>query len=62
LKNSTKECGRAFCVLVLEMRYSPKTGNFIGKYDNHRVLHGLKEYVDKITTAFDEKVKGSFEI
>ena len=36
----TEEMDRAFCVLVLQMKYSPKTGNYIGKYDNYRVLSG----------------------
>jgi thiol-disulfide isomerase/thioredoxin len=62
MKTSTKELSRAFCVLVLEMKYSPKTEKFIGKYDNHRVLQGLKEHCDKVTAAFDEKVKGTFGI
>ena len=53
---------RAFCVLVLQMRYSPKTGNFIGKYDNYRVLVGPKDNLEKIKTIFDEKVKGTFEV
>jgi len=44
------------------MRYSPKTGNFIGKYDNYRVLVGPKDNLEKIKTIFDEKVKGTFEV
>ena len=59
---SAETLQRAFCVLVLEMRYSPKTGSFIGKYDNHRVLQGPKASIDKIKAAFDEKVIGSFEV
>jgi len=62
MKNSTKELSRAFCVLVLEMKYSPKTGKYIGAYNNHRVLQGRKEHCDKVTAAFVEKVKGTFEI
>jgi len=53
---------RAFCVLVLQMRYSPKTGNFIGMYDNYRVLMGPRDNIDKIKTIFDEKVIGTFEV
>jgi len=62
MKNSTKELSRAFCVLVLEMKYSPKTDKYIGAYNNHRVLQGPKEHCDKVTAAFEEKVKGTFEI
>jgi len=62
MKNSTKELSRAFCVLVLEMKYSPKTDKFIGAYNNHRVVEGPKEHCDKVAAAFEEKVKGTFEI
>jgi len=58
----TQDMSRAFCVLVLQMRYSPKTANFIGKYDNYRVLTGPKDSIDKVKTIFEEKVNGSFEI
>ena len=44
------------------MRHSPKTDNFIGKYDNYRVLSGPRNSIDKVKTIFDEKVNGSFEI
>jgi len=53
---------RAFCVLVLQMKYSPKTGKYIGKYDNYRVLSGPQANINKIKAIFDEKVKGTFEI
>jgi len=31
---------QASCILVLMMRYTPKTGNSIGKYENERRLEG----------------------
>ena len=29
---------QAFCVLVLEMRYCPNSGEFVGKYENYRIF------------------------
>jgi len=52
----------AFCILVLMERYTPKTGNFIGKYDNERRLEGPQDNINKLKTVFDEKVKGTFEV
>jgi len=45
---------RAFCVIVLEMKYSPKTNEFTGKYENYRVLAGPKDNLEKIKTKLDE--------
>jgi len=53
---------RAFCVIVIQMKYSPKTGEFVGKYENYRVLVGPKDNLEKIKTKLDEQVKGTFEV
>jgi len=53
---------RAFCVIVLQNHYTPKTGEFVGKYQNYRVLVGPKDNLEKIKTKLDESVKGSFEV
>jgi hypothetical protein len=53
---------RAYCVIVLEMNYSPKTGEFLGKYLNYRVLVGPKDNLEKVKTVLSEKVNGTFEV
>lgn len=35
-----KEMPRCFCVLVVDEKFTPKTGKTIVKYENYRVLVG----------------------
>jgi len=35
-----KEMPRCFCVLVVDQKFTPKTGKTIVKYENYRVLVG----------------------
>jgi len=44
------------------MNYSPKTNEFIGKYENYRVLVGAKDNLEKVKTKLEEQVKGSFKV
>lgn len=58
----TKDFMRAFCVITLEMSYSPKTQEFLGQYKNWRVLVGPKDNLEKVKTKIEDSVKGSFEV
>jgi len=42
--------------------YSPKTEEFMCKYENYRVLVGPKDNLEKVKEKLAEKVKGSFEV
>lgn len=57
-----KQCPRAFCVLVCDQQYIPKTGKTLVKYENYRVLVGSQENIDKLKAKIDEKVKGKFKV
>ena len=53
---------RNFCVLIIEENYDSKTGKVECKFNNHRVIVGLKEQVDTYKKLFEDNVKGSFEL
>jgi len=53
---------RAFCVMVFNQTYVPKTGKTVGKYENYRVLVGPQAALDAVKPVLEEKVKGSFEV
>jgi len=62
LKALAKEMPRAFCVMVFNNELSPATGRWSGTFKNYRVLVGKQESIDALKKAFEEKVKGSFEV
>lgn len=53
---------QAFCVLVLEMRYCPNTGEFLGKYENYRIFQGPKDSLWKLKACISDRFKGTFVI
>lgn len=53
---------RNFCVLTLDAKLDPKTGNWSSEYTNHRVLVGSKEQVDGCKEKIESKMgKGEGE-
>jgi len=60
LKTAANGLMRAFCVIVLQTRYlSDKT---VSQYQNYRVLVGAKDGIDKYSAAFENDLKGSWEV
>jgi len=53
---------RCFCVLVVDEKFTPKTGKTIVKYENYRVLVGSQDNIDKMSGFIKEKVTGSFKV
>ena len=49
-------------ILILEDSYDPYTDKHKGEFKNFRVLVGPQDSINAIKSAFDEKVKGSFEV
>lgn len=62
LSTIAKDMPRSFCVVTLENSYHPSSGKTFSKYNNHRVLVGKQESIDTLKTAFEDKVKGTFEV
>merc|ERR1711976_1119692 len=62
LKTLAKGMPRSFCVIVYQNSFNPTTSQNFAKYENYRVLVGKQESVDGLKAAFEEKVKGSFEV
>lgn len=62
IKEHAKKMPRAFCVMVFNQQYVPKTGETHGKYENFRVLVGPKDDLEATKAILDERVKGSFEV
>jgi len=62
LKEHAKKMPRCFCVMTFEDSYDPYTDKHKGEFKNFRVLVGPQDSINAIKSAFDEKVKGSFEV
>ena len=59
---TAKTMPRCFCVLVVDEKYTPKTGKTIVKYENYRVLVGSQDNIDKMSGFIKEKVTGTFKV
>jgi len=62
MKGHAAKMPRAFCVMVFNQMYMPKSGKTVGKYENYRVLVGPQDTIDAVKGILEEKVKGSFEV
>jgi len=48
--------------MTFEDSYDPYNDKHKGEFKNFRVLVGPQDSINAIKSAFDEKVKGSFEV
>jgi len=62
LKEHAKKMPRCFCVMVYEDTYNPYEDKHVGDFKNYRVMVGPQASIDEIKKAFEEKVKGCFEV
>jgi len=60
LKEHAKKCPRAFCVMVFEQKYKNK--KMSSDFKNYRVVVGPQADIDALKKAFEERVRGSFEV
>jgi len=53
---------RAFCVMVYEEKYDPRTQTSSVDWKNHRVLVGPQASIDTCKEAMETQVKGDYEV
>lgn len=62
IKSVAKGMPRAFCVMVYEEKYDPRTQTSSVDWKNHRVLVGPQASIDTCKEAMETQVKGDYEV